>query len=82
MNLQIFLLILLLINLTYYQIFAIMNKDTTDILVESQIFWDLPGTRWIMFKAILYQLGFEMTLAQATNFISVCARFWTRGKHN
>ena len=53
-----------------------------DIFVESQIFWDLPGTRWIMLKAILYQLDFEMTLAQATNFISVCARPWTRGKHN
>ena len=38
MNLQIFfLLILQLINLTYYQIFAIMNKGTMDILVESQI---------------------------------------------
>ena len=56
-----FLLILQLINLTYYQIFAIMNKGTMDILVESQIFWDLPGTRWIMLKVILYQLGLEMT---------------------
>ena len=64
MNLQIFfLLILQLINLTYYQIFAIMNKGTMDILVESQIVWDLPGTRWIMLKVILYQLGLEMTFA-------------------